>query len=199
MKNLSRILKVEVQIPLERALFAARWLTAPIYAGLAFCLLALMLIFIQYLVGLARHIFRLTVHEAVVATLSLIDLALVANLVLIVILTGYENFVSRLDIGDHVERPDWLKQVDYGGLKAKLFGSIAAITGIELLKAFMDIRNGDRFDPVTLKWLLSIHLAFLLTMTLSVFKQWIEVRIHREIAVTRAHHADEGSGSSGSD
>ena len=194
MKSLSTILKLEVQRPLERALIAARWLTAPIYAGLVFCLLALTLIFVRYLFDVGQHILTLSVHDAVVTTLSLIDLALVANLVLIVILTGYGNFVSRLDIGDDADRPEWLKTVDYGGLKAKLFGSIAAITGIELLKAFIDIRNGNPYNPTTLRWLLSIHLAFLLTMMMSVFKQWVEVRIERELTRGRPHpkEADPG-------
>lgn len=160
----------------EEALFASRWLVAPIYVGLVFCLVMLLVIFVRYLVRVASHLPELTVHQTVLATLSFIDIALIANLVLIVIFTGYENFVSKMDVDDHVDRPSWMGKLDFTGLKLKLFASIVAITGIELLKAFMALREPEPYDRDALRWLVVIHVTFLVTSLLSALTEWLSAR-----------------------
>jgi uncharacterized protein (TIGR00645 family) len=92
-----------------------------------------------------------------VGVLSLVDLVLVANLLMIIIFAGYENFVSKIHTGDHEDRPDWMGHVDFSDLKMKLIGSIIAISGIELLKAFVNVSS---FDDHQLGWKVGIHVTF---------------------------------------
>lgn len=160
----------------ERALFAARWLVAPIYVGLITALIVLVVMLAKSIVLIATRLPTANLHDAVVAILSLIDLSLIANLVLIVLYTGYESFVSKLDIQDHEDRPGWLGKVDFNGLKLKLFASIVAITGIELLKAFMDVSEAEHLNERELMWLVAIHLVSLVTMIGAAFSQWLTSR-----------------------
>jgi len=115
---------------LERSLFASRWLMAPIYLGLVVVLGALILVFFQELI----HEFPIILTEkpefAIILALSLIDLSLAGNLLVIVILAGYENFVSRIDTASHDDRPHWMGSVDYSGMKMKLIASVAAISAV---------------------------------------------------------------------
>jgi uncharacterized protein (TIGR00645 family) len=166
-------MKNDVERIFERGLFAARWLAAPIYVGLIFCLAMLLVILVKYVVLVGGQLWSLDLHDAVAATLSFIDLALIANLVLIVLYSGYESFVSRLDIEDHADRPAWLGKVDFAALKLKLFASIVAITGIELLKAFIDVHEKGHVNAQTLFWLVVIHLTFLATTVASALSQWL--------------------------
>ena len=104
-----------------------------------------------------------TANEAdvILGVLGLIDLTFTANLVLIVIFSGYENFVSKFETGDH-DRPDWMTKVDFGGLKQKLMTSIVAISAIQVLKAFMNIDQATGApDSTKLAWLVGIHVLFL--------------------------------------
>ena len=98
--------------------------------------------------------------DVILGILGLIDLAFTANLVLIVIFSGYENFVSRIESDDH-DRPDWMTKVDFGGLKQKLMTSIVAISAIEVLKAFMNV---EKYGSIHLGWLVGIHVVFLMSM-----------------------------------
>lgn len=151
---------------LERGLFASRWLMAPFYAGLVVALAALVVVFFQELWGELVHVFApdAGVEEAILMALSLIDLSLAANLLLIVTFSGYENFVSRIDVGGHEDRPDWMGTVDFSGLKMKLIASIVAISAIALLKAFMKVAEPggvvDAAEQTRLFWLVGIHLTF---------------------------------------
>jgi uncharacterized protein (TIGR00645 family) len=160
----------------ERCLFAARWLVAPIYVGLILALLVLLVMLGKYVGIIVMRLPAANLHDAVISILSLIDLALIANLVLIVLFTGYDSFVSRLDIADQEDRPAWLGKVDFSGLKLKLFASIVAITGIELLKAFMDLSEEGHANERVLTWLVVIHLVFLITTIGAAFSQWIAGR-----------------------
>lgn len=141
----------------ERGLFASRWLMAPMYVGLVGALLILMGKFGQALYEFGHHAFSATESEAVLAILSLIDMTLAGNLLLIVIFSGYENFVSKIDVGDHVDQPDWKGKVDFAGLKIKLIASIVAISGIHLLKIFMDIA---KYTDRDIMWMTIIHVVF---------------------------------------
>ena len=154
------MLKIERAI--EVILFQSRWLLAPFYLGLAFCLLLMLVHFCRELVHLVVKIPSATDADVILGVLGLIDLGFTANLVLIVILSGYENFVSRIEVGNHHDRPDWMTKVDFGGLKQKLMTSIVAISAIQVLKAFMNIeQQSGAPDSIKLGWLVGIHLLFL--------------------------------------
>ncbi|MFT3689972.1 TIGR00645 family protein [Paenirhodobacter sp.] len=155
---------------IERVLFASRWLMAPMYLGLVGALLILLWSFLKELVHYLMILPQLEVDDAVMAVLSMIDLTLAANLVVIVIFSGYENFVSRMDLDDHEDRPDWQGEVDFSALKLKLIASIVAISGIHLLKVFMDV---DKYPADKIKWMLIIHVVFVISGVLLAAMDWI--------------------------
>jgi len=149
---------------IETLLFQSRWLLAPLYIGLAGALLVLMMKFVEKFIKLTYQMFELSSTDLVLQILGLIDVVLIANLLLIIIFSGYENFVSKIDaIQGHVDRPDWMGKVDYTGLKIKLIGSIVAISSIELLKAFINTEHASSpTEFERLKWLVLIHLTFVI-------------------------------------
>ncbi|MET0277243.1 MAG: TIGR00645 family protein [Pseudorhodoplanes sp.] len=145
---------------LEAFLFQSRWLLAPFYIGLVIGLFGLLIHFIRQLYEFVGHLPSAGESEVILGILALIDVVLVANLVLIVIFSGYENFVSRFDVESH-DRPEWMTKVDFGGLKMKLLSSIVAISAIQVLKAFMNVQS---YDDKKLWWMAGIHLVFLCSM-----------------------------------
>ena len=144
----------------ERILYASRWLLAPIYLGLSLGLLILGIKFFQEII----HIFPLIVEtketDIVLLILSLIDISLVGGLIVMVMLSGYENFVSTIDLDDDSEKLNWLGKMDAGSLKQKVAASIVAISSIHLLKAFM---NAQSIDNEKLMWYVIIHMTFVLS------------------------------------
>lgn len=158
---------------LEHGLFASRWLMAPFYVGLVGALIALLIIFIQDLYHFISHIGILTPNDGVLGALSLIDLSLAGNLLLIVIFSGYENFVSKMDIGDHEDQPDWKGEVDFAALKLKLVASIVAISGIHLLKVFMDV---GKVSSKQIVLMLVIHVVFIISGVLLAFMDYIAAK-----------------------
>ena len=161
--------------PLERIICGARWLMAPFYLGLIGSLAVLMFKFIQELF----HFFPLVVSadesQVILWVLTLIDLSLAGNLVLMVIFSGYENFVSKIDVASHKDRPDWMGTVDFSGLKLKLIASIVAISGIHLLKSFMSI---EEMDKGNLMWLLILHGTFVLSGVFLALMDYITEKSH---------------------
>ena len=150
----------QIELQLERVIFGSRWLLAPIYLGLVLAMALLAVKFVKELVGFVPKVFTADGTEVIIGLLSLIDVVMIANLVLIIILAGYENFVSRIDIDNHEDWPNWMGHVGFSELKMKLIGSIVAISGIELLKGFMFVETlSDR----QLAWKLGIHLTFVIT------------------------------------
>lgn len=149
-----------IETMLERGLFASRWLMAPFYVGLVGALLILLYAFAMELVHLFTNLSAMTTSGAILGALALIDLSLAANLLIIVIFSGYENFVSEMDIGDHKDRPEWMGTVGFSTLKLKLIASIVAISGIHLLKIFMEI---DKYADREVMWLTIIHIVFVLS------------------------------------
>jgi uncharacterized protein (TIGR00645 family) len=161
---------------LEHALFASRWLMAPFYVGLVIALAALLVVFGEELLGDTLKVVE-NGHpdEAVVMALSLIDLSLAANLLLIVIFSGYENFVSRIDVGEPADRPSWMGTLDFSGLKMKLIASIVAISAVALLRAFMGLaERGVEPDPAKLGWMIGLHLTFITTGVLMALMDWLD-------------------------
>lgn len=142
---------------IENVLFAGRWLMAPIYLGLLVILGAVAVKFIEELVMTIPLILSMKERELVMLVLSLVDLSLLANLILMVTFVGYENFVSKMHTGDNEDRPSWMAHVDFSGLKLKLLSSIVAISAIHLLRTFLDIAEVAKEDVA---WQLAIHLGF---------------------------------------
>lgn len=164
----------------ERNLFRARWLMAPFYLGLVAALFMLLAVFVRELIYYLPQAFvvgegRMNADGAILAILSLVDLSLAGNLLLIVLYSGYENFVSKLDLDeDHVDRPPWMGTVDFSGLKMKLIASIVAISAIYLLKSFMNIgKPGYPLDQTGLMWAVIIHLTFVLSGVLLALMDWV--------------------------
>jgi uncharacterized protein (TIGR00645 family) len=144
----------------ERTLFASRRLLAPLYLGLGVVLIAFAVIFVLELVHFVPRVLEWGETDLVLATLSLVDLTLVASLVLMVMISGYENFVSRIEIVQTAEKLAWLGKLDPGTLKVKVAASIVAISSIHLLKAFMNI---TQMPNDKLLWLVAIHLTFVVS------------------------------------
>lgn len=150
----------KIELAVEYVLYQSRWLLAPFYVGLALALLLLLGHFIAEFAHFAVQVLHAERGSVVLGILGLIDIAFTGNLVLIVIFSGYENFVSRIETSDH-DRPEWMAKVDFGGLKQKLMTSIVAISAVEVLKAFMNI---DQYDSSRLAWLVGIHVVFLVSL-----------------------------------
>ncbi len=150
----------KIERTLEAGIFASRWLMAPFFVGLVVALALLLVKFMQELWHTLPLMLSLSSSETILVMLSLIDLTLVGSLVLMIILAGYENFVSKIDTGETSDRPDWMGKIDFSDLKLKVVASIVAISAIQLLAAFLDI---DRFEPMQLGWLVGLHLTFVVS------------------------------------
>ncbi|WP_456373172.1 TIGR00645 family protein [Thiolapillus sp.] len=147
---------------LELFMFNARWLLAPFYVGLIMAIgLLLIMFFKEFLHLVPIAVYQQPGPEMVLGILSLIDLVLVANLMLIIVFAGYENFVSRIDVADHIDRPSWMGKVGFTDLKIKLIGSIVAISGIELLKLFVTV--GEPVAQQELIWKVVIHATLVIS------------------------------------
>ena len=153
----------QVERWIETILSGSRWLLAPFYLALAFSLCALLVKLVQMLAEFVPHILSASESAVLLSVLSLIDLTLTGSLVVIVIFSGYENFVSRIDPSAHRGWPEWLTKIDFAGLKLKLMSSIVAISAIQLLRVFLDIANvSDR----ELYWSTGIHVVFVVSALL---------------------------------
>ena len=165
--------------PLEWALFNTRWLLAPMYVGLVGSLLLLVIAFFQELIVGTPEALQ-SPEKAIVLALSLIDLSLAANLMLIVIFSGYENFVSKINTEHAEDRPSWMGTLDFSGLKMKLIGSIVAISAISLLRAFMALtERGSTLDEPRLRWMLMLHLTFVVSGLLFATMDWVGNRAEK--------------------
>ncbi|WP_374090950.1 TIGR00645 family protein [Methylomicrobium lacus] len=141
---------------LERIMYASRWILAPVYVGMSLAVVALFIKFFQELYHFLPHVLEMSEADLVLKLLTLIDLTLVGSLIVIVMFSGYENFVSRLDIEETTEKLDWLGTHDYGSLKIKVASSIVAISSIHLLKVFMNIQATANDK---LLWYVVVHLT----------------------------------------
>ena len=174
--------KQSVESVLERGLFASRWLIAPMYVGLAVALLMLTVIFLRELAYYVPQMMTLSPEKTILVVLTLIDLTLAANLLLIVMFSGYESFVSKFDFDAGADRPGWMGKVDFGGLKMKLIASIVAISGIHLLKKFMEIRDIDTavtFGQSEMYWLVVIHLTFVVSGVLMALMDYLQAKSYK--------------------
>lgn len=145
---------------IEKTMYASRWLLAPIYLGLSIAILLLGLKFFQEIIHIVPAIFEMSEVSLILKILSLIDIALVGGLLVMVMFSGYENFVSQLNIEEGSEKLDWLGKMDAGTLKNKVAASIVAISSIHLLKQFMEL---EQIHNDKIMWYVIVHLTFVLS------------------------------------
>lgn len=152
----------------ESMLYASRWLLAPIYMGLSLALVLLGLKFFEELIHFFPLVFAASEADLVLVVLSLIDMALVGGLLVMVMFSGYENFVSQIDIEESVEKLSWVGKLDSGSLKQKVAASIVAISSIHLLKVFMELesKTNDQLMFYTI-----IHMVFVLS---AIGMAWVD-------------------------
>jgi uncharacterized protein (TIGR00645 family) len=160
---------------IEWIIFGSRWLLAPIYLGLSVGLVVLVIKFGQHAVELLSHVTTADVDATTVGILALIDLALMGSLVLMVMFAGYENFVSKLDLVGHKDKPSWMGHVDFSDLKLKLMASIVAISAIHVLGSFMNI---ERLSDRSLAWSVGIHMAFVVSGVLLAIMDRLTGKTH---------------------
>jgi uncharacterized protein (TIGR00645 family) len=154
--------KLETQI--ETIIFKSRWLLAPFYLGLVLSIILLFIKFVQEFWHLITHVFTTSEADMVIGILALVDMSLVGSLLLMIIFSGYEIFVSKINVAAHEDRPSWMGKVDFSGLKLKVIGAIVAISAIDLLKTFMNIpAEMTDAQSTTMMWKVIIHMAFVIS------------------------------------
>lgn len=144
----------------EQVIFASRWVQAPVYLGLIVGSILYTYKFMLELIHLAVSINTITEEFLMLGILTLVDITMVLNLLVMVIIGGYATFVSRIHLENHEDKPDWLDKINAGTLKVKLAGALVGISGIHLLKSFVDI---SKKDPEQVKWQVIIHVVFLIS------------------------------------
>ena len=179
----------KVENGLETVLFAGRWLLAPLYLGLLAGLVVVVIIFFREVAHMLSGATTSSAEVVSVQVLDLIDLALLGNLIVMVILAGFENFVSRIHAADSSpDKPRWMGKVDFSGLKLKLIGSLVAISAIQLLKDFLRLDQIHDFTPIG--WQIGIHMTFVVSGVLFAVTDWIGAKSH-----LIDHEVDEGDDS----
>ena len=164
----------------EKLFYSARWILAPLFLGLSLALLALALKFFQEGWHVLPHVFELSESDLILSLLSMVDMGLVGGLIVMVMYSSYENFVSRLDLDEKdSERLGWLGKMDAGSLKNKVAASIVAISSIHLLRIFMNIST---IENDKLLWYVIVHLTFVLS---ALVMCWIDL-------LTRKAHQHDG-------
>ncbi len=160
----------KIETTFEKIIFASRWLQAPLYAGLIVGGILYAYKFIIELIHLVTEINQITETVLMLGVLTLVDITMVANLLIMVIIGGYSTFVSRMDIDKHEDKPEWLQKVDAGTLKVKLAGSLVGVSGIHLLQTFINMKNHD-IEHV--KWQVIIHIVFLISSIMLAYTEKI--------------------------
>ena len=149
-----------IEKTIEKLFYASRWMSAPLYLGLSVALLLLGIKFFEELFHAFPMILEMQETDLVLLILSLVDLALVGGLIVMVMFSGYENFVSKIDLENETDKLDWLGKLDSGSLKQKVSASIVAISSIHLLKKFMAAEN---VDDDKMMWYVIVHLTFVVS------------------------------------
>jgi len=169
----------------EWVIYTSRWLMAPVYLGLIVALAILIITFFRELYLQAPQVLQMDETDIILLVLTLVDLSLAGNLVLIILFSGYENFVSKMEMAHKDrDRPEWMGTIDFSGLKIKLIASIVAISGIHLLKIFMNLAN---YTQEQLVWYVIIHLTFIFSGVCVAAMDWLEEKAHE----VHARYADK--------
>jgi len=164
----------QIEEKLESTIFRSRWLLAPFYLGLILSLFLLFVKFVQEFWHMLTHVLVAKESEVIVGILALVDMALVGSLLLMIIFSGYEIFVSKIHVAHEEDRPAWMGKVDFSGLKLKVIGAIVAISAIDLLKTFMNINNAmTEGDENTLQWKVIVHMTFVVSGVFFALMDWI--------------------------
>lgn len=150
----------KIESTLEKFIFASRWFQAPIYVGLVIAGLLYTFKFAQELYHLCAEITILSESGVMLVVLTLVDFSMVSNLLVVVIIGGYTTFVSKIDVSNHEDKPEWLEKVDAGTLKIKLAVSLVGVSGIHLLKSFV---NMSEANPQHVTYQIIIHGVFLVS------------------------------------
>ncbi|MCZ7564111.1 MAG: TIGR00645 family protein [Burkholderiales bacterium] len=146
---------------LASSIFTSRWLQAPLYLGLIVAQAVYVYLFwveLVHLLGDVANFKDIDETKVMLAVLGLIDVVMISNLLIMVIVGGWETFVSRLELETHPDQPEWLSHVNAGVLKVKLATAIIGISSIHLLKTFI---NAEAYQPETMMWQTLIHITFL--------------------------------------
>jgi len=160
----------------ERGIFASRWILAPMYVGLALSLLMLLVKFAQEFWQMASDLVASSADDVILGILSLVDLSLMANLLLMIIFGGYQNFVSKLELDGHKDTPDWIGNVGFSDIKLKLMASIVAISAIEVLQGFLSI---NEVGTQTVIWGMAVHITFVFSALLLAVMDWVIAKSRR--------------------
>ena len=163
----------------EIIIFQSRWLLAPLYLGLVCSIVLLLGKFVKEFFHIIPMVISGDSGNVIVGVLSLVDIVMIANLLLLITFAGYENFVSVINTADHEDRPEWMGHVTFSDLKIKLIGSIVAISGIELLKAFMNLKA---YTDGELAWKIGLHLTFVVSGVLFATMDKMSHKPHAAVA-----------------
>ena len=180
-------LRDKIEGAVESGMFASRWLMTPIYIILCLSLAIITFKVFQHFLSSVPLIPSMKLKEVLLFVLQIVDMALIGNLVLMIIFAGYENFVSKIDVArNSPDKPSWMGQVDFSGLKLKLVASIVAISGINLLEAFMSIGYKDSFgnNLVTdreIQWMIIVHVIFIVSGVLLALMDYIASKTVRTV------------------
>lgn len=171
---------------IEWSIFASRWLLAPLYVGLIGGQICFSYTFFHELWHLASSLSILKERDVVTILLGLVDMIMVANLVIMVLIGGYATFVSKLDLDDQKDRPEWLDHIDPGTLKTKLAGALVSISGIHLLQSFNDLsKEGHMVDHAKIGWQVGIHVAFIVT---TLMLAWSDLVFERKLKMAHENN-----------
>ncbi|MBL7546102.1 MAG: TIGR00645 family protein [Bdellovibrionaceae bacterium] len=167
-------MRKQIESSIEYIIFSSRWFQAPLYLGLIVAGILYAYKFLVELIHLVATLNTITEEVLMLGVLTLVDITMVANLLVMVIIGGYATFVSRIDLKGHADKPDWLDKIDAGALKVKLATALVGISGIHLLKSFINIKEKDS-DQVM--WQVIIHVVFLLS---SIMLAYTENLMHKK-------------------
>lgn len=167
-------MKKNIESGIEYVIFASRWFQAPLYLGLIVAGILYSYKFVVELIHLASSVNTLTEELLMLGVLTLVDITMVANLLVMVIIGGYATFVSRIDLNGHQDKPDWLDKIDAGALKVKLATALVGISGIHLLKSFINIKEKSSEQVM---WQVIIHVVFLVS---SIMLAYTENLMHKK-------------------
>ncbi|HNI10688.1 MAG TPA: TIGR00645 family protein [bacterium] len=161
-------MKQKLESAFESIIFASRWIQAPLYAGLIVGGILYAYKFLNELIHLCLTINEISESVLMLGVLTLVDITMVANLLVMVIIGGYSTFVSRMNIDEHEDKPEWLQKVDAGTLKVKLAGSLVGVSGIHLLQVFINIKNHSSEQVM---WQTIIHVVFLFSAIMLAYSE----------------------------
>jgi uncharacterized protein (TIGR00645 family) len=182
--------RVRFVASMSKLIFLSRWLQAPLYFGLVVAQGVYVYHFLRELLHLVEKAPGIDETTIMLTVLGLIDVVMIANLLIMVIVGGYETFVSRLNLEEHPDQPEWLSHVNAGVLKVKLATALIGISSVNLLKTFIEVSTKPMPDHAVM-WQLLLHLTFVISALLLA---WTD-RISNQTAIAAAAYSSQNHGS----